>query len=86
MEQFKTVFLSVALMFAPLGVLSADEFNQETVKAYYAAWTNGDVDSIMARFSDDIVYADIPTEQFTFTPPEGGDVMTNSTLGAGPVE
>jgi len=61
MLNLKSMLVTLLLTFAPLGFLSAAEMNEDAMKAYYAAWTSGDVDTIMGYFSDDIVYSDIPT-------------------------
>ncbi len=50
--------LAVALLGGPVW---AAEIDDAGVRAYYDAWSRGDVDAIMGYFSDDIVYADVAT-------------------------
>jgi hypothetical protein len=51
------------LIFASTTSISsfANTVSEESMQSYYAAWTKGDVDAVMAYFTDDIVYADVAT-------------------------
>lgn len=40
---------------------TAADVNEDWMRAYYAAWTKGDVDAVMGHFSKEIVYADVAT-------------------------
>ena len=61
MLNIKSILVMVALFsLTPVCSVVAAEMNEDAMRAYYAAWTNGDVDAILGYFSDDIVYADIP--------------------------
>ena len=52
------LILAVAL---PGSVATAEKITPEAMRAYYAAWSSGDVDAIMAYYTDEIVYADVAT-------------------------
>jgi steroid delta-isomerase-like uncharacterized protein len=55
--------LVVGLMLvSPMGIVGATELDEDKMQAYYAAWSNGDVEAIMGYFGEDIVYADVPTK------------------------
>ena len=40
---------------------SAGELTEERVRAYYAAWSSGNVNEVMAFFTPDVVYEDVAT-------------------------
>ena len=63
MRNAVTGLLVAGLLLAlPVTGISAAEMTAEKMRSYYAAWSAGDVDTIMSFFSDDIVYADVPTK------------------------
>ncbi len=42
-------------------VASAETLNEARVRAYYQAWSSGDVDQVMPYFASTIVYEDVAT-------------------------
>ena len=40
---------------------SAGELTEERVRAYYAAWSSGNVNEVMTFFTPDVVYEDVAT-------------------------
>ncbi|HJP35782.1 MAG TPA: nuclear transport factor 2 family protein [Gammaproteobacteria bacterium] len=57
------VLALASVLIACNGVASATaaEITEETIETYYAAWSNHDVDAVMAYFTDDCVYEDVAT-------------------------
>ncbi|MFT4584114.1 MAG: steroid delta-isomerase-like uncharacterized protein [Gammaproteobacteria bacterium] len=60
----RKITFRTALVFLLMGLanpVSAGGVTEDSIGAYYAAWTGGDVDKIMSYFSDTIAYADMAT-------------------------
>lgn len=64
MSTIRTSRLRLALSLTLLSVApwaSATELTEARVRAYYAAWSNGQVDEVMTYFAPDAVYEDVAT-------------------------
>ena len=62
----RSLFLAIAMVVGGFSLVSAashsdTEINKANIETYYEAWTQGDVDTIMGYFTDDIVYEDVAT-------------------------
>lgn len=52
----------LALMLAMVATCaSAGELTEQRVRAYYAAWSSGNVNEVMTFFTPDVVYEDVAT-------------------------
>ncbi|MDA0823674.1 MAG: nuclear transport factor 2 family protein [Proteobacteria bacterium] len=60
-RKFMIATACVVLLMGLVSPVSAGSVTEDSIRAYYAAWTSGDVDKIMAYFNDSIVYADMAT-------------------------
>ena len=62
----RSLFFAIAMVVGGVSLVSAashsdTEINKANIESYYEAWTQGDVDTIMSYFTDDIVYEDVAT-------------------------
>lgn len=52
------------------------------LEAYFAAWSSGDVERILAFFTDDVVYEDVPNvDNGWATPSRGKEEMRDALVG-----
>ncbi len=66
MRYVKPLVLSAVFVLLSAAVAGAmhhakNSISEADLRAYYEAWSKGDVDKVMSYFSDDIVYADVAT-------------------------
>ena len=62
MKRHHSIFWGLVLAISIVGAsATAEEMTADAMRAYYAAWSSGDVDAIMAYYTDEIVYADVAT-------------------------
>lgn len=59
--KFKRLLSSIALAMLVSASVGAAELTEEKVRAYYAAWTEGNVDNVVSYFTADAVYEDVAT-------------------------
>lgn len=59
--------IALILALATSGV-GAAELTEQTLRAYYAAWSSGKVDSVMGYFGPGIVYEDVATGELADGP------------------
>lgn len=50
--------------------VSAADLTEDRVRAYYAAWSSGEVDELMTYFAPDVVYEDVATGELAKGPDE----------------
>ena len=59
----KRFLISVALVMLASAPVGAAELTEQAVRAYYAAWTDGDVDTVASYCTADAVYEDVATPE-----------------------